>query len=167
MAGAVILSEIQYEALDKFFQGLKNDEILKKTTFLTSIKAIGTPTTRSTLTAYNRDGHFGSFNERYPEQYENPLYKEAIAAEELYISYLTRDLLPEGFNTEQVLKYFNESRRRNAKIKAEMRVNPLNPAYLSQHGGKRNYKKYKKTYISKKKRTCSHKKTRTYRKSRQ
>ena len=165
-SSATVLQSSDYDTIHTLFESLKDDMINKKTAFLTSIGVIYEGWT---YTQYERSGHMRIFSKRYPLEIDNPLYKEAIAAEELYNSYIFGEIIPEGFTEEHIKLYYAENRRRkrirnqeeNAKIQrtAWAGFPQARWQYDKRHsgGGRRNYKNTIKTKI---RRVKSHKRTR-------
>lgn len=116
-SSATVLQPSDYDTLHTLFESLKDDMINKKTAFLTSIGVIHEGWT---YTQYDRGTQIGEFSERYPSEIDNPLYKEAIAAEELYNSYISGEIIPEGFTEEQIHLYHKEkARRRRDRFRKE------------------------------------------------
>jgi hypothetical protein len=136
------LKSSDYEKLDNFFKALVDDMNLKKITFLTSIGEIGEKNPfKTTYKEYERFAQQSSFNQRYPSQKDNKLYKEAIVSEKLYNDYLSNSILPEGFTKEQVKLYYKEKDRRTREANKVIYHNS-SLSYL--HGGSRIKKRSKK-----------------------
>jgi len=173
-SSATVLQPSDYDTLHTLFESLKDDMINKRTAFLTSIGVIHEGWT---YTQYDRSGQEAEFSRRYPSEIDNPLYKEAIAAEELYNSYTSGEIIPEGFTEKQINLYHREKRRRirNRLQKEYKEINNSFPSHRDpwfyynlahsrglptpqpRRGGRRNYKNTIKNKI---RRVKSYKRTR-------